>query len=238
MSDARRTAGLVIAVLGLGTAIFGVVRGVSATGPARGIRMTVAIEPPVDTSALAMAQHTVAERIEEKGVTTRVMPAGDKLVVELGDTDGDVAAQTAAIIERTGKLDILDATTQQPVIVARSIRDAEVSRGGVAIELGSHAINPNDSLAFVFDGKPRGTFKVDAVTATNVHVDTGLTEEGIKTAFELVSMIHAGAAHPMHVTKQEAFSRTTGFLPRAWLFLAIGAALIAVGGFLGLTRRR
>ena len=43
MTDVRRLIALLIAGMGLGAVAFGVVRGLSATGPARGTRMIVAI---------------------------------------------------------------------------------------------------------------------------------------------------------------------------------------------------
>ncbi len=233
MSDARRLVALIVAVIGLGVAVFGVVRGLSKTGPAQGIRMTVAIEPPVDSVALAIAKHVVTERIDEKGLETRVMPAGDKLVVEIGDADPETAIAAAGIIERTAKLDVVDATTQQLVLEGRSLRGAEVSRGGVAIEVpDGRAFKPGMSLAFVFEGQVRATHSVDGATATNVHVTTGTDDAGFMAAEHLVAMIHAGAVRPLHVTKREPFTRTTGFLPRAWLFLVIGGVLLAVGALL------
>ena len=105
MSDGRRLAALMIAVIGLGSAAFGVVRGLSATGPASGVRMIVSIAPPVDDAAREMAEHVATARVDEKGMATRVVPAGDKLVVELGDDAGN-AAEVAALLERTGKLEV------------------------------------------------------------------------------------------------------------------------------------
>jgi hypothetical protein len=237
MSDTRRLVALVFALIGLGVAVFGVVRGLSKTGPAEGIRMTISIDPPIDADAVAVAKHVVTDRVDEKGLETRVMPAGDKLVVELGGADAETAVAIRALLERTAKVDILDATTQQLVLEGKRVRGAEVSRGGVAIEVpDARAFKPGQSLAFVFEGKVRATHAVDAATATNVHVTIGTNDADFIAANELVGMLHAGAVHPLHVTKVDTFTRATGFLPRAWLFLAIGGVLVLAGTVVALRR--
>ena len=226
MSDARRLVAILVAVMGLGIAVFGIVRGLSATGPARGVRMIISLEPPVDAAAIALAQQVVKDRIDER--SARVLPAGDKLVLELSETEN--VAATVEILERTAKLQVRAAG--EPIDV-RTLRGAEVSRGGVAIEMtDTRRIEPGMSLEFELDGKVRGTHAVDATTATNVHVVLA----DARAASELVASIQAGAVRPLHVVKQEPFTRTTGFLPRAWLFLAIGGLLIVIGAVLG--RRR
>lgn len=44
--------------------------------------------------------------------------------------------------------------------------------------------------------------------------------------------LDAAAAPPMKVTRRESFSRATGFLPRAWPFLAGAALLLVIAGVL------
>jgi hypothetical protein len=331
MSDARRLVAVIVAVIGLGIAVFGVVRGISKTGPAQGVRMTVALEPPVDADALAIAKHVVTDRIDEKGVETRVMPAGDKLVVEIGDTDPELIAQLVEVLERVGTLEIhaVDAVhpwlartrvlagnsalreeggilvaddqhlklpvaeaealgctggaadtdgsrscsvhghvflakalasllpevppdrivaygrigegkTWRPYVLeptvlleGRAIRRAEYALDGVAIDAtDTSRIERNAVLAFVFEGKVKQVRTVERVTPTSVHVRTAPTTEGTREALDLVSVIHAGAVRPLKIMRQDAFTRTTGFLPRAWLFLVIGGLLLGAGALL------
>src|SRR5450432_3338798 len=93
--------------MGLGTGLFGVVRGLSSTGPAHGTRMVVAIAPPVNAEVVAMAEHVVASRLDEKGVEkTRVTAASDMLVVEVGTTDEQIVDDEIALLERTAKLEV------------------------------------------------------------------------------------------------------------------------------------
>lgn len=235
MSDARRLVALLLALMGLGLAVFGILRGLSATGPARGVRMIIALVPPIDAAAVATAQQVVIERVDEKGFATRVVPAGDKLVLEVGETDAEIIARVVDILQRTATLRVLDAATQEVVLDVPMIRGAELLGDGVAIAItDARQIKPGMSLAFEFEGKVRATHAVDAVTATNVHVKVADT----LVAFDLVAMIQAGAVRPLRVVKQEAFTRTTGFVPRAWPFLAIGGLLTVIGAVLGLRRRR
>src|SRR6267378_3841722 len=80
----RRLLALTVLALALGTAVFGVVRGLSQTGPASGVRLVVAIAPPVDDAAREIAEHVVKTRAGMPGLDYRVVPAGDGLIVELG----------------------------------------------------------------------------------------------------------------------------------------------------------
>lgn len=142
MSDTRKLVALFIAVMGLGVIIFGVVRGLSATGPATGTRLIVAIAPPVDEAAVATCEEVARTRLK----TARVVPAGTRLVVE-------IPSQAPA--------DVADATAK-------------------------------------------------------LEMD--------------------GAHHPMHVASATAFTRATGFVPRAWPFFAIGGVLVL--GAAAIARRR
>jgi hypothetical protein len=62
------------------------------------------------------------------------------------------------------------------------------------------------------------------------------TGASIRDAIELVSVVEAGAIGPLRIQRQEPFSRATGFLPRAWPFLAIGAVLLIVAALLSRAR--
>ena len=53
----------------------------------------------------------------------------------------------------------------------------------------------------------------------------------------LRSLLVAGAAHAMHVLRREPFTRATGFVPRAWPFLAAGAVLLAAAALAGRKKR-
>lgn len=329
MSDARRLVALIVAVIGLGIAVFGVVRGISKTGPAQGVRLTIAIEPPVDAPALAMAQEVVKDRIDEKGLESRVAPAGDKIILEASG-DPEMIARTIEMLERTAALQIHavdpvhpwlartaairdpalrveggvlvaddrrvdlpiaeaealgctgadrdgvrscfvpghvalakalapldvppdrlvaygfteDGRTWRPYVLerpvlleGRAIRRAEAAVDGVAIDAtDTSRIQMNAVLAFVLDGRVKQIRTVDRVTPASFHVRTAATTAGTRDALELVSVINAGAVRPLKVTKQEPFTRTTGFLPRAWLFLAIGGFLLLAGTLLALRK--
>jgi hypothetical protein len=318
--------------------VFGVVRGLSKTGPAHGVRMVVTIAPPVDAAVIAMAEHVVESRLGEKGMETRVNAAGEMLVVELGETDEQIVNDEVALLERTGKLEVhvldeknpwlgriatvaatdpaaraagirvdggmLVASDQRnelsvadadaigctgrvgddgkrhcvqrgadllvtyvsgleappadriiaygrvgadwrPYVLERdivldgsAIHRAEVFAGGVAIEADAPRVKPKMTLAFVLDGKVHGIATTDIAEPPKLHVLTsGKNEDAaIDAALELVEVIDAGAAHPLHVTHRMTFDRATGFLPRAWPFFAAGGVLLLVGAFFG-TRR-
>src|SRR4051812_16243813 len=88
----RMTRFVAIPLLGVGLTLgaFGVIRGAANPGPAKGVRLVLAIAPPVSEDVRAMAAHVVRERVEERGMDTRVVEAGDGLVVELGDSDAQI----------------------------------------------------------------------------------------------------------------------------------------------------
>jgi len=97
-----------IPLLGVGLTLgaFGVIRGAMDPGPAEGERIVLAISPPVSEDARAIALEVVKDRVEEKGMATRVTPAGDQIVVELGDTDAEIVRETTALLLRTAKLEL------------------------------------------------------------------------------------------------------------------------------------
>jgi hypothetical protein len=80
MTDERRLVALVLAVLGFGFAVFGLVRGLSDPGLAQGTRYIITIDKQVDDEGLAKAKHDVGEQLH-----VRVMNAAQQLVVETPD---------------------------------------------------------------------------------------------------------------------------------------------------------
>jgi hypothetical protein len=80
VSDTRKLVGLFLAVMALGVIAFGVVRGLSATGPASGTRMIVTGD-----------QATLEKAVGTHG---RVVPAGgDHFVVEVAQRDPQLESQ-------------------------------------------------------------------------------------------------------------------------------------------------
>jgi hypothetical protein len=331
MSDIRRLLALLLAVFGLGVAMFGVVRGLSRTGPAHGVRMVVSIDPPVDAAALETAVHVVEARVEENGTETRVSPGGDNVIVEVGTDSNEKLDLLAELLERRANLrlhvvddtnpwlarvaaaaaadheagvrveggllladdrrellavaeaDAIDCTgpvedghrscllrgdrvlaryldrhpglavpadrvvayrrvgaSWRPCVLQPSILDghalqqrAETVADGVIVAVPATTRLPaGGSVALVVDGVVHA---IGAVTGTTLHVVTNDPVE----VLDLVSLIDAGTVHPLHVMKREPFSRATGFLPRAWAFLVIGALFGIAGAVVwGLERKR
>jgi hypothetical protein len=97
-----------VPLLGVGLTLgaFGVIRGVTNPGPGAGERIVLAIAPPLDDDARDMAVHIAKDRVEEKGAETRVVAAGDQLVVELGETDPTMISETTALLTRTAKVEL------------------------------------------------------------------------------------------------------------------------------------
>ena len=85
---------------------FGVIRGATPAGPAAGVRLVLAIAPPVSEDARAMAAHAAKERVNEKGMDTRVVEAGDQLVVEIGETDPMIVGEMTELLTRTATLEL------------------------------------------------------------------------------------------------------------------------------------
>jgi hypothetical protein len=137
MSDTRRFVALLLAAMAVGLVLFGVVRGLSSTGPAQGTRFIVTIGPPVDNVAVATCEQVVHARLPQ----ARVVPTSEGLVVEI----------------------------------------------------------PSWDLASWFAAK--------------------------------IQLGDSGHCH-MHIASEGTFTRATGFVPRAWPFVAAAAVLLAVGALL------
>jgi hypothetical protein len=305
MTDGRRVVALVVLSFALGVSIFGIVRGLATTGPGHGVRLIATIAPPVTDDARAIVEHVMHDRLEEPGMGTRTMAVGDQLVVELGNDDPVMTPEIAALLERTGKLEVhavgasspwlaqvaayaaadreageirvvagAPVADQRKVLAAylaglaarapalaapqdrviayeridpawrpylleraslvdpRTILRAEIAADGVAVyTAGATQLKVGVPVAFVLDDAVTFVGRPDRVDATAFHVPTsGPSEDAaIRAAMDLVTVIEIGAAHPLHVTRKEPFSRATGFVPRAWPFLAIGLALAIAG---------
>jgi hypothetical protein len=228
----RRLVALPLAGVAVTLIAFGVIRGAISTGPSHGKRLIVMIEPPVDDAARKMATHVVRARLGDNGLPLHIVPAGDRLVVEIGSDDALLVHERAKLLERTAKLEVRAGDTS---FDGRAIRRAEVLGDGVAIEVDEPSrlakIAPGTQIAFALDGVVRMGVP-DRVLDTELHVRPNADA----TPSQLVDLVEAGAVHPLHVRSQESFSRATGFLPRAWPFLAIGAVLLVVVAILA--RRR
>ena len=236
--DLRILIALIVGVFGLGVAIFGVVRGTSATGPGSGVRLTVSIAPPLDAGKVALAVRVVKERCDEKGRDARIVSGGDRVVAEIGEDDPESIGHIVAVIERRASLEVRghDGTT---LLAGDRIAGAQVASGGVKVDLRAPASIPTGArLAFVLDGKEKAVATVDHVAPTDFHVRTdGATEDAaLRAAVELVPVIEAGAVPALQVTERTPFTRATGFLPRAWPFFAIGGAMLLVAAFVAFRR--
>lgn len=237
--DLRILIALIVAALGVGAAIFGVVRGLSATGPGRGVRLQIAIAPPLDPTVVALATRVVTERCDDMMGPSRVVNGGDRVVVELGVEDPELVTPLVWGIERHPTLEVRgpDGTT---VLTGAGIAGAAVSGGGVKIDLRAPvSVASGAKLMFVLDGKVKAEVPVDHVAPTDLHVQTtGATEDdAIEAATELTAAIEAGAAPALHVTERTPFSRATGFLPRAWPFFAVCAVMLLAAAFIARKRR-
>ena len=239
--EVRFILALFVGVMGLGLVAFGILRGASKSGPGEGFRLTVAIEPPLDPATVMIAEHAMRDRVEEKGAETRVIPAGDHLIIELGETDPMVIHEFAALIERREPLEIRAGDV--PVLVPSAIAAVQADLTGVAITVRDPSalaeIPQGTELSFVYAGKLRYTAPADHVAGNGLHVRAGglETDEGARIADDLVAIVYAGAMHPLHVTHEEPFTRATGALPRAWPFAVPGLVLLAFALLLRVPRR-
>lgn len=129
MKSTRRIFALPI----LGTAIaligFGIAIGVRPTGPGKGIRLTV-IPQTSEPAARQLAHRVLTDRLDLKGVEGRITPAGDRLIVEIGSTDDQIASLMVELIERRAQVGVnvpsppptaaaLDATAAPPMKVTK-----------------------------------------------------------------------------------------------------------------------
>jgi hypothetical protein len=241
MSTTRRLAAIPVIGVALGLCAFGVIRGATNAGPAHGVRLIVAIEPPVDDAARTMAAHVAQERLDEKGLEVRVVPAGNTLVAEVGTDDPAVVTNLRELLERTANLEVRPVNSTDVVLDGRAIERAEVLAGGVAIEVRSPdqlaRVTPGVPIEFVLDGHIRMTAAPDRVIGRELHVPvSGNDVDATRAALEFVAAIEAGAVRPMHVRSHEMFQRATGFWPRAWPFFAV-AAVFSLAALVLLRRR-
>lgn len=340
-----------IPLLGVGLTLgaFGVIRGVTNPGPGAGVRLVLGIAPPVDADAREMALHIAKARVEEKGVETRVVPAGDQIVVELGTTDDEIVHETTALLGRTAKVELhvvlpndawpaadyvasddqakrLGIHVAQGALVAEDceadlpsadadaigcrgreeggkrhcivrgdhvlatylatipalavphgqllaygradeirahawrtylldevvlvsgpeIRHVEIGDGGVIVDLTAEAARrvvatastrPGAPIATVLDGKVKQVEPLPADTREpTLHLRTTATagkleDDAIRDALDLQAVLEAGAAHGLNVIASTPFTRATGFLPRAWPFLALALISLVAGWF-------
>ncbi len=223
---------LLVAVIGFGIAVFGVVLGLSSSGPARGTRLIL-------TTAggdVAMARETAALRVEEKGAQTRVVAAGDRIVVEIGSDDPQLVAEETALLERTANVELRDAEHPDlPPLDAHVLKHIAADDQGVTIESsGQLPFHVHSEVTFLLDGKIKLAATPDRVDGPTMHVPMA----SLRQSDDLRALLVAGAAPAMHVESRVAFTRATGFWGRAWIFLAIGALLLAVAAALLLTRRQ
>ncbi|MEP6859429.1 MAG: hypothetical protein ABJE66_02350 [Deltaproteobacteria bacterium] len=340
-----------IPLLGVGLTLgaFGVIRGATNPGPGAGVRIVLAIAPPVDDDARDMAVDIAKTRVEEKGVETRVVAAGDQIVVELGETDPMMISEITALLTRTanvelhvvmpnnswpaadyvatddhakqlgihvadgallaedresdlrtadadaigchgrevdgmrhcvvrgdhvlstylaaipalamphgrilayGRADAIRARAWRTyllddvVLVAGSeIRRAELGDGGVIVDLTDEAARrvvatastrPGAPIATVLDGTVKALAPLPAETREpTLHLRTTavagkLDETAVRDAIELQAVLEAGAVHKLSVIASTPFTRATGFLPRAWPFLALALISLIAGWF-------
>jgi hypothetical protein len=343
MTPARVFTALALTAAAAGLVAFGVIRGVSDSGPARGVRIAIAIDPPVDAEQLALAEAVVHDRLEEKGAETRVLRTGDGLIAEIGadDPDGELVRDEIALVERTAPLEVHAVDTHsvwlaqvaevaatdpvaraagirvdkgtlladdqehplsdgvdpadcflppkpgvdlcivhgdrviakyvaakeppadrlvmavrigdlptwrayvldKPVLlVGPDIRAAHVSEGGVDLELASPEIRvaAGTVIAFVLAGHLSDVALADRASTGLLHVRSieASQDAAYAAADRLLAIAQVGAVHPLHVVRREAFARATGFVPRAWPFLAAAGVLLIVAGCVLLLRRR
>lgn len=339
-----------IPLLGVGLTLagFGVIRGATNPGPGAGTRLVLGIAPPVDEDVREMALHIAKARVDEKGAETRVVPAGDRIVVELDTTDPQLVKETSELLGRTANVELhvvmpndawpgadyvanddlarrMGIRVVQGALVAEDrendltpaeadaigcrgreedgkrhcfvsgdhilatylaaipalavphgqtlayglveqgrsrewhtylldnavlaagpeIRHVEIGDGGVIVELTAEAARrvvavasarPGAPIATVLDGKVKQVAPLPGDTREpTLHLRTNATgmseEDAIRDALELQSVLEAGAAHKLNVISSTPFTRATGFLPRAWPFLALALISLVAGWF-------
>ena len=338
-----------IPLLGVGLTLgaFGVIRGAMNAGPGAGVRVVLQIAPPVDEDARDMALLIAKERVEEKGVETRVVAAGDQVVVELGTTDPTNVSEMTALLTRTAKLELHvvmpnnswpaadyvatddlakrsgihvadgalvaeDRENELPIaeadaigchgrdddgkrhctirgdhvlstylaaipalavpqgrilaygpiegrvrawrtyllddvvlVAGPEIRRVELGAGEVTVDLTTEAsrrvvaaasTRAGAPIAAVLDGKVMMVAPLPGDTREpTLHLRTsaaGKTDaDAMRDADELQSVLAAGAVHQLNVLASNPFTRATGFIARAWIFLLLALVSLVAAWF-------
>ena len=119
------------------------------------------------------------------------------------------------------------------MLEGRAIQRVTHDVGGVTIDASDSAAVAKRlavKLAVLLDGKVKFVGTPDRMTATSLHLPTpgANQKEAFLTALDLEAMFRTGAGHPMHVAHHDAFTRTTGFVPRASPLLVAGLVLLVV----------
>jgi len=214
---------LLLAVIGFGIAVFGIVLGLSPSGPAEGVRLIVSLDP--GGNALA-AQGTLVERL---GPESRVAAAGDRLVVETPE-------DATQLVERVGKVELRDAEhPDAPAVDGHALTRIDADSHGLTIVSAKPLpFHVHSEITFALDGKIHLAATPDQVDGTTMHVPMA----SLVQAEDLRGLLLAGAAPGMHVVSRAPFHRKVGFWPRAWLFLAIAGACELVAAALLLLKRQ
>lgn len=176
----------------------------------------------VSDGTLLAADH--GDQVLAKYLAAQVPPAGQILAY---GHDG-----------KTWRAYLLDAKV---LLEGRAIHDAHLADHGVDLELAEPKIvaAPGTALAFLLGGKVDAVATVHASSPGQLQLRTsGRDADAAVVAMNLLSVVRAGAVHPLHVIRREPFTRATGFVPRAWPFLAIGAVLLIAAVLVLLRRRR
>ena len=169
----------------------------------------------------ALPQHLARERLG--GDDVAVVAADSQLVVEVAHDDPDIVG----LLERTAKVELADGSAS---VDARTLRRIDVVDSGIAVEASAPVpFKIGSPITFAIDGKIRLAASPDRVDGAAFHVPIATVDQ----AADLRQLLIVGAAHPMHVTHREPFTRATGFLPRAWPFLVIGAVTLLAAGLAG-----
>ncbi|HSR99044.1 MAG TPA: hypothetical protein VLM79_18440 [Kofleriaceae bacterium] len=119
------------------------------------------------------------------------------------------------------------------MLEGRAIQRVTHDVGGVTIDASDSAAIAKllaVRIAVLLDGKVKFVGTPDRMTATSLHLPTpgANQKEAFLTALDLEAIFRTGAGHPMHVVHHDAFTRTTGFVPRAWPLLVAALVLLVV----------
>jgi len=163
-----------------------------------------------------------------------VMAAGDQIVVELGTDDPALIANEAELLERTAHVELRDVEHPEAMLEGHAIQRVTADDHGVTIEARETLpFKVHAEVTFALDGKIKLAATPDHVDGATIHVPIA----SLRQADDLRALLVAGAAPAMHVVSKQPFTRATGFVPRAWPFLAIGGVLLAIGAVIGLRKR-